>query len=75
MHQQVDIGSKFVYIVMHRNSIVNVYNEYMDAVLRAVSEVSSNPNDPNDAYIESHEHLVWVEGDKGLMSIVVEQLY
>lgn len=62
----------FVYVLYHRGQVVNVYNEYIEAVTKAVEEVTG---DENSTYIDSFDHIVYVEGDKGMIAISIEKLY
>lgn len=62
---------KYVYIVYYEGQVINVYNEYMDALERAIAEAGA---DCNYTYIDSFEHIIYVDGDKGLVMIAVEEL-
>lgn len=72
MHQSVDSADVFVYILTHEQVVVNVYNDYFDAVTRAIEEVTG---DPETTYVDSFEHVIYVEGDLGLISILVEKVF
>lgn len=79
MHQFVDHtrpNTRFqrpcVYVLVdHHGKVINVYNEYTDAVARAVEEVT---DDPNTTYIDNFEFTIYVQGGKGEVCIFVEEL-
>jgi len=60
-----------VYIVTHREQIVNVYRDYVDAVDRAVSEVEG-PYE--ETHIDVLDYMIYVTGARGEIAIVVEEL-
>lgn len=72
MHQPVDKDNVFVYVLLQDGDVINVYREYFEAVTRAIEEVTG---DANNTLIDSFEHIIYVEGDKGTTSIQVEQLF
>lgn len=61
-----------VYVLVdHDGKVINVYNEYTDAVARAIEEVTE---DSNHTYIDNFEFTIYVQGDKGEVCIFVEEL-
>ena len=75
MHQPVQrpqTEKPNVYVLMDAGGVlVNVYNEYTDAIAAAVEQVT---DDPNHTYIDNYEYSIYVQGGKGEVCIFVEQL-
>ena len=66
-----DIGKPVVYVLTHNNTIINVYREYIQAVNAAIEEVTI---DPDNTYIDNFETVIYVDGCRGEMAILVEDL-
>lgn len=60
-----------VYVLIHAGETVNVYREYIDALDRALQDVTI---DPEFTYIDNFDSVIYVSGDKGEMVILVEEL-
>ena len=60
-----------VYVLIHAGETVNEYREYIDALDRALTDVTI---DPDFTYIENFDSVIYVSGDKGEMVILVEEL-
>lgn len=60
-----------VFILTSEGVNVNVYNCYISALKAAVEEVTINPD---NTFVDSLEHLIYVEGDRGLVTITIEDL-
>lgn len=61
-----------VYVLVdHHGKVINVYNEYTDAIARAIEDVT---DDPNTTYIDNFEFTIYVQGGKGEVCIFVEEL-
>lgn len=61
-----------IYILIHDNCIINVYREYITAIKAAIEEVTI---DFNNTYIDNFETVIYVEGCRGEVSILVEDLF
>jgi hypothetical protein len=65
----------YVYMVYDEdNLIVNVYNEYMDALTYCVSELTMKDEDENHVYVDLFEYCAVIESPKGSFTIMGEPL-
>lgn len=61
-----------VYVLVDDYGIMlNVYNNYMDAMERAIEEVTE---DPDGTFIENFDYVIYIQGDKGLVTIFMEDV-
>jgi hypothetical protein len=61
-----------VYVLVDDYGIMlNVYNNYIDAMERAIEEVTE---DPDGTFIENFDYVIYIQGDKGLVTIFMEDV-
>ena len=80
MHQPIhqidynreDEDTLYVYMVYDEdNTLVNVYNEYMDAITYCVEELK---NGDEEVVLDLYEFACVVESSKGMYSVIAEVL-
>mgnify|MGYP001033261766 FL=1 len=60
-----------VYVLTQEGQNVNVYNCYISALKAAIEHVTI---EPDNTFVDSLEYLIYLEGDRGLVTITVEDL-
>lgn len=66
-----DIARPLVYILTHEGNVVNVYREYTSAVKAAIEEVTI---DPDNTFVDNFDSVVYVDGCRGEVVLLVEEL-